>query len=44
MEQLNKINQDKMLLKAEQNQTLIAKAKTSTKDTGMKATKVGKIN
>ena len=47
MEQLNKVNQDNMLLrkahkkKVKQNKASIGKAKTSTFDTGTKATKVG---
>ena len=50
MEQLNKVNQDNMLLRkahkkrAKQNKALVAKAETSTFDTGTKATKVGKFN
>ena len=48
MEQLNRVNQENNLLKkaykkkTQQTQPLLPKAKTSTKNTGTEATKVGK--
>ena len=48
MKQLNRVNQDNELMKrtykkkVHQNQTLVTKAKMSTKDTGIKGTKAGK--